>query len=55
MSKGKILSIREQTLADSLERAARQTPAERIKISLKLSDLCFKLSAAAKKASLNKK
>jgi len=55
MSKEKALSIRDRTLIDSLERAMRQTPAEKIKSSLKLSNLCFKLFDAVKRVSARKK
>jgi hypothetical protein len=49
MNSSKALSIREQTLEDSLRIAARQTPAEKIRIASKLSILCDKLSKAMKK------
>ena len=47
MTNGKSLTIREETMLDSLKKAVKQSPAEKIKISLKLSNLCFKLSRAA--------
>jgi hypothetical protein len=47
MTAGKALTIKEQTLLDSLKRASRQSPAEKIKLSLKLSNFCFKLFDAA--------
>jgi hypothetical protein len=49
MSNSKALTIREQTVLDSLERAMRQKPATKIRLSLKLSNLCFKLYKAASK------
>jgi len=49
MSQAKALTVKEQTLLDSLRRALRQSPAEKIKISLKLSNLCYKLFKAAKR------
>jgi len=49
MSSEKSLTIKEQTFIDSLKRALRQTAAEKIRISLKLSNLCFKLFKVAKK------
>jgi len=49
MAHGKSISIKEQTLLDSLKRALRQSPAEKIRISLQLSNLCSKLFKAVER------
>jgi len=49
MSHGKAISIREQTFLDSLKRALRQSAADKIRIALKLSNLCYKLFKATSK------
>jgi hypothetical protein len=49
MSQAKTLSVREQLYLDSLKLAARQSPAEKIRAALKLSDVCLKLFAATGK------
>jgi hypothetical protein len=49
MPQAKTLSVREQLYLDSLKRAARQTPAAKIRAALKLSNVCLKLFAATGK------